>query len=244
MIDLPQTLVCLLSLFLFKATDAFVNPLHRHSVNTRLSLAGASVGTESLTLSLPKPLGLILEEVEEGKAAGVYVASFAEAGSALEYTRTIEGAKLSSVQGTDVSRMDFDSVMEAIINAPETVELEFLISKMADSGVSGEEYPVGTPVTIRFLGDSGELEMKAAVGDNLRKIMLNNGIEVYQGMKQKLGNCGGGGTCTFCAVDIIESEGWNERSEYEEQKLAKFPGARLACLNNVQGPATIQKTKR
>merc|ERR1711865_948042 len=33
-----------------------------------------------------------------------------------------------------------------------------------------------------------------------------------QGMKQKLGNCGGGGQCTFCAVDFVDSEGWNLRS--------------------------------
>lgn len=194
-----------------------------------------------MTLSLPKPLGLILEEVEEGKAAGVYVASFADAGSALEYSSTIQDAKLTAVQGTDVSNMDFDSVMEAIIHAPATVDIEFHVSKDDGEG----EYSVGTPVIIKFVGDDGrELEMNAAVGDNLRKIMLANGVEVYQGMKQKLGNCGGGGTCTFCAVDIIESQGWAERSDYEDQRLAKLPVARLACLNAIQGPATIQKTKR
>jgi ferredoxin len=227
---IPQ--LCFLSL-----AEAYVNRLRSPRSHTPFF----AVGTEpALSLSLRKPLGLILEEVEEGKAAGVYVAGLAEAGSALEYANQLEGAKLSSVQGTDVSRMDFDSVMDYLVNAPETVDLQFFVSK--DSAV--DEYAVGTPVTIKFLCEGRELEMKAAVGDNLRKVMLNNGVEVYQGMKQKLGNCGGGGTCTFCAVDIIESEGWAERSEYEDQKLAKFPGARLACLNSIQGPAIIQKTKR
>ncbi len=200
-----------------------------------------AVSTEPvLSLSLRKPLGLILEEVEEGKAAGVYVAGLAEEGSALEYASQLQGAKVSSVQGTDVSNMDFDAVMDQLVNAPDTVDLQFIVS----TSVPTDEYAVGTPVTIKFLSEGRELEMKAAVGDNLRKVMLNNGVEVYQGMKQKLGNCGGGGTCTFCAVDILESEGWAERSEYEDQKLAKFPAARLACLNSIQGPATIQKTKR
>lgn len=242
MIYLPKSFTVLFYFLSLRLAEAYVNRLHRFHVKTRLYLAG--VGTDSLTLSLQKPLGLILEEVEEGKADGLYVAGLADAGSALEYAHQIKGAKLSSVQGMDVSRMDFDSVMDTIRNAPDTVDLEFLTPKKTGGGVSGEEYAVGTPVTIKFIGGGGELEMKAAVGDNLRKLMLTNGVEVYQGMKQKLGNCGGGGTCTFCSVDIIESEGWAERSEYEDQRLAKFPGARLACLNSVQGPATIRKTER
>jgi ferredoxin len=63
-------------------------------------------------------------------------------------------------------------------------------------------------------------------------------------MKQKLGNCGGAGQCTFCAMDFVESQGWLERSDYEDKKLLKNPDARLACLNEIQGPATIRKAKR
>jgi hypothetical protein len=45
-------------------------------------------------------------------------------------------------------------------------------------------------------------------------------------------------------VDFIESEGWLERSDYEDGKLKKNPDARLACINEIQGPATIRKAKR
>ena len=51
---------------------------------------------------------------------------------------------------------------------------------------------------------------------------------------------GGGGQCTFCAVDFLDEESWQARSDYENQKLPKFPTSRLACLNNIQGPATIR----
>ena len=78
------------------------------------------------------------------------------------------------------------------------------------------------------------------MGDNLRQTLLDNNVEVYRGLKKKLGNCGGGGQCTFCAVDFVESEGWEPRSEYEDSKIAKWPNARLSCLNNIQGPATIR----
>jgi ferredoxin len=59
-------------------------------------------------------------------------------------------------------------------------------------------------------------------------------------MKQKLGNCGGGGQCGFCAADFIDSEGWEPRNEYEDKKFPKAPNARLTCFNNIQGPATIR----
>jgi ferredoxin len=96
-------------------------------------------------------------------------------------------------------------------------------------------------VTIAVLEEGGkETSIEAKVGDNLRKVLLENNIEVYKGLKKKLGNCGGGGQCTFCAADFVESEGWGLRSDYEDGKLKKFPNARLTCLNNIQGPATIR----
>ena len=207
-----------------------------------LVMAATESATDTLALSLPKPLGLILEENEEGKSEGVYVSDFGESGSALEYAEQLKGASLTTVQGNDVRRLDFDTVMDTIINSPETVDLEFTVSLKDPI----EAYAVGTAVTIKVLQDDKEdLSIEAKVGDNLRQVMIDAGVEVYQGMKQKLGNCGGGGSCTFCAVDFIECDGWAERSEYEDQRLAKLsPTARLACLNSIQGPATVQKTKR
>ena len=39
----------------------------------------------------------------------------------------------------------------------------------------------------------------------------------------------------------MEEEGWEPRSEYEDNKISKYPSTvRLACLNNIQGPATIR----
>jgi len=206
-------------------------------------LFSSSVETEETTtlrLSLEKPLGMILEENEEGQAAGVFVKDFAEEGSALAYKAQIAGATLSKVGTTDVTAQDFDSIMELIVAAESTVDLEF-------AGVKPpvKEYAVGTKVTLTVQQkDKEDLVIEATVGDNLRQTLIDNEFEVYQGLKQKLGNCGGAGQCTFCAVDFIESEGWFERSEYEDQKLGKFPTARLACLNSIQGPATVRKTER
>ena len=191
-----------------------------------------------LSLTLSKPLGLILEEREDG--GGVFVQEFAQAGSALAYKSQIRGATLARVGATNVTHSDLDTIMELIMAAQDTVELEF-VNLQPEIIV---EYNVGTKITITVQQQGKDLELQAAVGDNLRQVLLDNGVEVYQGLKQKLGNCGGAGQCTFCAVDFLTSEGWAERSEYEDKKLARFPSARLACLNNIQGPATIRKTER
>mmetsp|Transcript_108409 Transcript_108409/g.313244 ORF Transcript_108409/g.313244 Transcript_108409/m.313244 type:complete len:248 (-) Transcript_108409:57-800(-) len=196
-----------------------------------------------LAISLEKPMGIVLEEVEEGQAMGVYVASLNEDGSAFnsEYKDQLVGLKLVSVMGTAVDQLNFDSVMDTIIEAPNPVNLEFKAMNEEEAESEAEDmYPVGTVVPITVLDGDSERVIEVKVGDNLRKSLLENNFEVYKGLKQKLGNCGGGGQCTFCATDFVSSEGWAERSDYEDSKLKKAPNARLACLNNVQGPATIR----
>ena len=144
---------------------------------------------------------MILEEVEEGAANGVFVKELAEEGSAAtsEYKDKLQGLKLLSVMGEDVSSLVFDDVMEKLIDAPSPVSIEFQLSGAEED----EGLAIGTPVTISVVQDGKpDLAIDAEVGDNLRKVLLDNGVEVYKGMKQKLGNCGGGGQCTFCAFDF------------------------------------------
>jgi ferredoxin len=209
-----------------------------------------------LSVELEKPLGIILEEVEQGQAKGVFVLELAEEGSAAasEFKDQLVGLPLAKVMGNDVTNLDFDSVMEQLIAAPSPINIEFIVAASTSSTTQEEssssppaaeeidDFPIGTTVAIKVLDDKGNPEtvIEAKVGDNLRETLLANNIEVYQGLKQKLGNCGGGGQCTFCAAEFVESEGWSERSEYEDKRLAKAPKARLSCLNNIQGPATIR----
>jgi len=241
---MSASLIILLTLIL--SSNAFVTS--KLAFGARQSESKLAAATESgtssdvLSLSLPKPLGMILEEVEEGASKGVFIKEVGEEGSASAYTDKILGAKLAYVQGEDVTALAFDDVMDKLINAPDTVELQLIAGGQKEEE---DPFPVGTPVTIKVQQPGkDDLSIEAKVGDNLRQALLDNGFEVYQGMKQKLGNCGGGGQCTFCAMDFIESEGWQERSEYEDQKLKRNPMARLACLNNIQGPATITKADR
>lgn len=203
-----------------------------------------------LSLSLEKPLGMILEEVEEGAPQGVFVLELAEDGSAAAAPEkdVIVGSALVKVMGEDVTILGFDDVMEKIINAPSPVDLELVVEaavETADEAEVEEEedtgFALGTVVTVVVQRDGEpDLSIEAKVGDNLRKTLLENQVEVYRGFKAKIGNCGGGGQCGFCAVEFMDSEGWAPRSDYEANKIKNSPNSRLSCLNNIQGPVTIK----
>lgn len=211
-----------------------------------------SILANLLSVELEKPLGILLEEVEEGQPMGVKVGELSDAGSAYasEYRDQLVGLKVASVMGEDVTCVSFDDVMDKIIDAQSPVQIAFELksndgdeteSEDDESAAPAEpQFAVGETVTITVIQDGAETQIDGRVGDNLRQTLLDNNIEVYRGLKKKLGNCGGAGQCTFCAVDFVESEGWAERSEYEDGRLSKAVNARLACLNNIQGPATIR----
>lgn len=158
------------------------------------------VSDVTFTVSLKKPLGLLLEEVEEGLDKGVFVKEISESGSASELSDEIKnkiiGATITTIQKKDVTRSNFVSVIESIMQGPATVEVEFLIASEANGEVM-KQYEEGTKVTI-LVKQKGkpDTSIVARVGDNLRQKLLEYDVQVYEGLKQNLGNCGGAGQCT------------------------------------------------
>jgi len=236
------------------------------------SSSATSTNNKLLSLQLEKPLGLILEEADSTISnSGVVVTQVNEGGSAYNAAspsadKLLTNAKIIKVMGTDVSSMSFDDVMEVIIGAPSPLDIEFALAASGGGGGGGvvapqeeigevtaaaaapPQYEIGTIVSIKVeQPDKPPITLEAKVGDNLRKTLLaNKDIELYRGLKKKLGNCGGGGQCGYCAVELRDdSEGgvWGERSEYEDTKIGKKAGTegqRLACMNNIVGPATVK----
>ncbi|XP_004138751.1 photosynthetic NDH subunit of subcomplex B 3, chloroplastic isoform X2 [Cucumis sativus] len=93
------------------------------------------------------------------------------------------------------------------------IELEFIGPKPGSDG----SFPVDT--------------VKAISGDKLlRNIMLDNKLELYAPYG-KLMNCGGGGSCGTCIVEILDGKDLlNERTNTELRYLKKKPESwRLAC---------------
>lgn len=212
-------------------------------VSLRAESGGSSDDDLILHLELVKPLGLILEENDapEGDSAscGVYVKDVGDAGSAVQYASKLIGATITKINDEVVTSADFDTVMDLLIAADETLTLQFELSATK---------PVGTPIQLTIQQADGTTSvLEAKVGENLRQTLIDNDVPVYMGMKEKLGNCGGGGQCGYCAYEFLETgRGWEDVSEYETTKVGKFSkeDVRLTCLNPLQDSATIRKLKR
>ncbi|KAL1544693.1 photosynthetic NDH subunit of subcomplex B 3, chloroplastic-like isoform X2 [Salvia divinorum] len=102
---------------------------------------------------------------------------------------------------------------------------------LPETSSAPSEQPV---IELEFLGPkSGDAvnRAKAISGEKLlRDIMLDNKIELYA-IYGKLMNCGGGGSCGTCIVEIIDGKDLlNERTNTELRYLKKKPDSwRLAC---------------
>jgi len=80
-------------------------------------------------------------------------------------------------------------------------------------------------------------------GENLRKVLLNNKIDLYNG-NAKVINCHGIGTCGTCSVDIegeISAPNWREKSRLSLPPHHPNTSRRLACQVQVLGDIKIKK---
>lgn len=80
-------------------------------------------------------------------------------------------------------------------------------------------------------------------GANLRKVLLDNGIDLYNG-NAKVINCLGFGSCGTCAVEVTGEV--SELKGKEKLRLSLPPHSpsknlRLACQTKVLGDVTITK---
>jgi ferredoxin len=83
-------------------------------------------------------------------------------------------------------------------------------------------------------------EVIAANGANLRLKAIQNNIDIYKFIG-KMTNCGGGGNCGTCIVEIVEGmENLSERTDTEKRILKKKPeNYRLACQTVVNGAVSV-----
>ncbi|KAG5182236.1 hypothetical protein JKP88DRAFT_278211 [Tribonema minus] len=75
---------------------------------------------------------------------------------------------------------------------------------------------------------------------NLRKLLLDNKVDLYKPL-DKLKQCGGGGTCGTCRVRVTEGMENCSKKGLGEEKMLKAVGAdiRLACCTRVTGPVSV-----
>jgi len=82
-----------------------------------------------------------------------------------------------------------------------------------------------------------------AQGANLRQVLLDNGVNVYNGPAQAL-NCHGLGTCGTCAAKVegeVSAPKWNEEARLSLPPHSKENGLRLTCQTQVLGDVRVTK---
>ncbi|MEB3225579.1 MAG: 2Fe-2S iron-sulfur cluster-binding protein [Synechococcus sp.] len=80
-------------------------------------------------------------------------------------------------------------------------------------------------------------------GENLRKVLLANKIDLYNG-NAKVINCHGFGSCGTCAVEIIgpvSEQDWKEKTRLSLPPHSPETQRRLACQVTVLGDITVKK---
>jgi ferredoxin len=80
-------------------------------------------------------------------------------------------------------------------------------------------------------------------GANLRKVLLANDIELYNGNAKYI-NCMGIGSCGTCAVEIIgtvSDPNWKENVRLSLPPHSPAKNRRLACQTKVLGDITVKK---
>lgn len=184
-----------------------------------------------IRVSLMKPLGVQLEEVKEGGSLGVTIEAVNE-GSAKASGKIKSGLFLISANGKDLKFQDFDTILDTLGDSPEgqPIDLVFIDPRDVYNG----------PATLTVkTGDGNSVQINTRKGENLRKTLLDNKIDIY-GSKAKFTNCGGGASCGTCAVLINDALDWEPRADFERARLKKYSSAgRLSCNVFIEGDCTV-----
>ena len=80
-------------------------------------------------------------------------------------------------------------------------------------------------------------------GRNLREVLLENGIDLYNGGSTVI-NCRGIGTCGTCAVEIVgevSEATWRDKKRHSLPLHSPTRNLRLACQTQVLGDIRVTK---
>lgn len=85
--------------------------------------------------------------------------------------------------------------------------------------------------------------MECDRGSNLRHVLIENGVELYNG-KAKIINCMGIGTCGTCAVAVtgdVSEANWKDKARRSLPPHSPTANRRLACQTAVLGDVCVTK---
>jgi ferredoxin len=109
------------------------------------------------------------------------------------------------------------------------------------SASSGPETITVTVMQNKGAADEKLIKLEAPVGVNLRQLLVDNDINVYQSITRWT-NCKGKQLCGTCIINVTESPfNTNRKSMDEESTLRENPDSyRLSCIAFAYGDITVE----
>ena len=147
----------------------------------------------------------------------------------------------------------FDTVMSAFATLDKTVrEVDLVFFRgtkeelkelcTGDSGGSADSETITITVVQNKGGrDEAVRTLAAPAGCNVRQVLVDNGINVYQSVTRWT-NCKGKQLCGTCIVNVADgAPGTNRKSMDEASTLRENPeGYRLSCVTFAYGDVTVE----
>jgi len=155
----------------------------------------ARLSAHRLEVSVPKPLGVVLEEVEPDAARGVYAIECDEASAA--YAAGVRaGDKIIAVTKRDATGATFDQVMNVLVGADSPVALTLEREGDAPAAAPEPAAAAAAPAAdkagralIEVVDQKGASSiLSAEAGTLLRTALLDNGVDLYS-FVGKMTNC-------------------------------------------------------
>mmetsp|Transcript_19194 Transcript_19194/g.24907 ORF Transcript_19194/g.24907 Transcript_19194/m.24907 type:complete len:290 (+) Transcript_19194:19-888(+) len=176
---------------------------------------------------------------------GVYIRALEEGGAAYATGLVDEGDQLVAINGTAAYMLSFDEVMSLLGREAPTIRLEFFSGSrdqlLTVAGI--EQTPISQELTVTVLDNDRVIaRLPAQRGANLRDVLVQAGIDLYQGSSAYL-NCRGKQLCGTCIIDVQQGANYTNRKSNDEFSTLNLqntaPSCRLSCVTFLYGDITV-----
>jgi ferredoxin len=151
----------------------------------------------------------------------------------------------------------FNSVMSALAGLDRSVQLVDLVffrgtkeelkaAATGDDGSGGSSSADKDTITVTVIQNKGSRDettttLEAPTGANVRQLLVDNGINVYQSLTRWT-NCKGKQLCGTCIVNVVDgAPNTNWKSMDEASTLRANPDSyRLSCVTFAHGDVTVE----
>lgn len=124
--------------------------------------------------------------------------------------------------------------LQALSKFPPQIAHYFFSPQLFPQLFSSNSMPIDC--TIHYHSGADIREIAAQTGENLRQVLLRNGISPYARITRRF-NCGGRGWCATCGVLVLKGE--TPPQHWHDRMGNRFGYSRLSCQITITGDMVV-----